>query len=190
MFKVNEIFCSLQGEGRWTGTAAVFVRFSGCNLRCPFCDTAHEAYTEMSAADVVRAVLRHPATHVVLTGGEPTLQPLGGLVSALQTRGRYVQIETNGTTALPCGCRPDWVTCSPKTLPVRLEHVDELKVLFAEGTDPAVYDGIAAQERRLQPVDTGDAGQNARNTEAAIHYIMEHPQWKLSIQTHKILGFK
>ena len=109
-YRINEIFYSLQGEGFWTGTPAVFVRFSGCNLRCPFCDTAHQAFTPMSADDILSACSEAPV--VVLTGGEPGLQVDAALIEALHGAGYRVHIETNGTVALPGGI--DWVTLSPK----------------------------------------------------------------------------
>ena len=111
--RVNEIFYSLQGEGYYSGTPAVFVRLSGCNLRCPFCDTRHESGREMSEKEIVEAVGQYPARHVVVTGGEPALQLTESLVDALHAVGRYVAVETNGTHPLPDNV--DWVTLSPKS---------------------------------------------------------------------------
>lgn len=111
-YAVNEIFYSLQGEGYYTGTPAVFLRFSGCNRRCAFCDTDFAAYTEMSAAQIVEAVSAFPARHIVVTGGEPLLQLDDKLVRALRGAGFYIQVETNGSMPVPTGV--DWVTCSPK----------------------------------------------------------------------------
>ena len=137
--KVNEIFYSLQGEGYYSGTPAVFVRLSGCNLRCPFCDTQHESGTVMSEAEVVEAVKRYPATHVVVTGGEPSLQLTAGLVDALHAAGRYVAVETNGTHPLPDNV--DWITLSPKSAfvagaDVVLTRADEIKVIYDALHDP------------------------------------------------------
>lgn len=188
---VNEIFYSLQGEGRHAGTPAVFVRFSGCNLKCPFCDTSHDAFTEMSEDEILAEVLKYPARHVVITGGEPALQLTSGLVSGLHAAGRYVQIETNGTVALPSGCSVDWVTCSPKGRRVALAHVDELKVLFCqEGQDMSPFDGIDAAVYSLQPCDVGDAAANAALLKGAIAYCLAHPKWHLSLQTHKLIDIK
>ena len=112
MRRINEIFYSLQGEGYHTGIPAVFVRFSGCNLRCPFCDTQHEEGTLMSDEDIVMEVAKYSTQIVILTGGEPGLWIDEKLVDALHHEGKYVCIETNGTCLLPENI--DWVTCSPK----------------------------------------------------------------------------
>lgn len=187
--RINEIFYSLQGEGCHAGTPAVFVRFAGCNLKCSFCDTAHEAFTEMSEEDIVREVSRYPARYIVLTGGEPTLQLTTSLVDRLHAGGWYVQMETNGTRPLPEGCRLDWVTCSPKDSPVRLTHIDELKVVYT-GQDMAPYDHYEASVRSLQPCDTGHADENTRLLKASIAYCLDHPDWHLSLQTHKLLNIR
>lgn len=192
--KVNEIFYSLQGEGCHSGTPAVFVRLSGCNLRCPFCDTRHEHGTEMSEAEVVEAVRQYPAHLVVVTGGEPALQLTPSLVDALHAAGRRVAVETNGTRPLPANV--DWVTLSPKdaflgpqAAPV-LTKADELKLLFDGVREPQPYGTIAVAHRYLQPCDSGDTARNARTTAAAVDYIMRHPEWRLSLQIHKILGIQ
>ena len=157
MMKVNEIFYSLQGEGYHSGTPAVFVRFSGCNLRCPFCDTQHEEGIEMSEAEIVEAVKTYPASLVVVTGGEPAMQLTEGLVDALHAAGKYVSVETNGTLPLPKNV--DWITLSPKdswvgsqAAPV-LSHADELKLLFDGRHEPSQYSHIAVAHRFLQPCD-------------------------------------
>ena len=189
--RINEIFYSLQGEGCHAGTPAVFVRFAGCNLKCSFCDTAHEAFTEMSEEDIVREVSRYPARHIVLTGGEPTLQLTTSLVDRLHAGGWYVQMETNGTRPLPEGCRLDWVTCSPKNRKIRLKRIDELKVVFmSEEQDMSQYDRYTASVYSLQPCDTGDAKSNARILKAAVDYCLAHPKWRLSLQTHKLINIR
>lgn len=186
--KINEIFYSLQGEGHYTGTAAVFIRFSGCNLRCDFCDTDHSNFEEMSEEQIVEAVCAYPASHVVITGGEPSLQLTGSLVDRLHTAGKYVQVETNGTHPLPSTV--DWVTCSPKDGPsVCLTHIDELKVVF-QGQDMSPYDNMEAGEYRLQPCDRNNAEFNSANTAECISYIKTNPKWKLSLQTHKTLNIR
>lgn len=194
--RVNEIFYSLQGEGRWTGTPAVFVRFSGCNLRCDFCDTEHEEGTEMSEEQIVEEVCQYPAAHIVITGGEPLLQLTPSLVDKLHEKCKFIQIETNGTLVpedKDLLSQIDWVTCSPKygRLPA-LGRIDELKVVFDSGDNGHLveYAGIAVPsgEYYLQPCDRGDSAVNERILASCIDYVLNHPQWKLSLQTHKMLN--
>ena len=186
-YKVNEIFYSLQGEGRNTGRAAVFIRFSGCNLKCSFCDTDFKLYHEMTAEAIVDAVREwKTAGFVVLTGGEPTLQVDGKLIDALHAEGFYVAMESNGTNVPPANL--DWLTISPK------EHVvvtecNELKCIF-DGQKPVDDLGIEADYYYLQPCDVGNDVQNRAITQACIRYIASHPKWRLSLQTHKMIGFQ
>lgn len=188
--RINEIFYSVQGEGRYTGTPAVFVRFAGCNLRCSFCDTEFESFTEMSEDEIISAVLRYPATHVILTGGEPTLQLTSSLLLKLNAEGRLVHIETNGSHPLPEG-PIHWVTCSPKSAALSIQRIDELKVVY-QGQDVAHHLRVTPHPQvfSLQPCDTGDPERNRQILDQTIHYILEHPQWNLSLQTHKILNVK
>lgn len=188
--KINEIFCTIQGEGYYTGTPAVFIRTSGCNLHCPFCDTRHEDGQELSVGDIVATASVFTPRHVVLTGGEPSIQPqLPELVDALHEVGFEVQIETNGTRPLPPGI--DWVTCSPKILEKTIIHSPhELKVVYS-GQDMQPYETLfTPQIWSLQPCDTGDATRNQQILTATIDYITLHPQWRLSLQTHKLIGIK
>ena len=194
MMKVNEIFYSLQGEGYHSGTPAVFVRFSGCNLRCPFCDTQHEEGIEMSETEIVEAVKAYPASLVVVTGGEPAMQLTEGLVDALHAAGKYVSVETNGTLPLPKNV--DWITLSPKDIwvgpqaaPV-LSHADELKLLFDGRHEPSLYSHIAVAHRFLQPCDMGNDARNAEIMQATVDYIKKNPAWRLSLQIHKILKIR
>ena len=200
--KVNEIFYSLQGEGHYTGTPAVFVRFAGCNLRCWFCDTDFDKGVEMNEDEIVEAVLQYPTRNVVITGGEPTLQITASLCEKLHAHGLYLMMETNGTRPLPEGCQVDWITCSPKLIDVeegkrkiatiRLRHIDELKVVFEDSPtqDMSLYEQIPASEYRLQPCDTQDPLCNQAILNKTIKYILQHPKWKLSLQTHKILNVR
>ncbi|MBR7043397.1 MAG: radical SAM protein [Prevotella sp.] len=196
MMRVNEIFHSLQGEGYNSGTPAVFIRFSGCNLQCPFCDTQHESGTEMTEQEIVEAVkhLAPCSLLVVITGGEPALQLTASLVDALHEIGKRVAVETNGTLPLPPNV--DWITLSPKNawlgdeaVPV-LTCADELKVLYDGSHDPSAFDSIAATHRFLQPMDTGNANRNATLMRQAADYCLQHPQWRLSLQIHKILNIR
>ena len=186
--RVNEIFYSLQGEGFFTGTPAVFVRLSGCNMRCPFCDTDHKGWREMTVGEIVGAVAGYPSRHAVVTGGEPSLQLTEELVEALHAAGFFVQVETNGTGALPGNV--DWVTCSPKGAPLALLRADELKVVFEgkEGEDFSVYDAFEARHRFLQPCDTGDAARNAVIVASCVDFIKGNQSRRLSLQTHKLIA--
>ena len=178
MKKINEIFYSLQGEGFHTGTPAVFVRFSGCNLQCPFCDTRHEGGEWMADEDIIRKVADFPATMVILTGGEPGLWIDEALVDALHQIGKYVCIETNGTRPLPSNL--DWITCSPKEgAAVVLERMDEIKVVYT-GQDLTPYAALKAPHHFLQPC-------SCSNTREVVNYIRSHPFWRLSLQTHKLI---
>lgn len=181
MRKINEIFYSLQGEGYYTGVPSVFVRFSGCNLKCPFCDTDHSDGVMMSDDEIIAVVSAYPACHVVLTGGEPALWIDSLLVDRLHEAGRYVCIETNGTRVLPSNI--DWVTCSPKDgADVVLKHIDETKVVFT-GQDVEKYYSSDVAHHFLQPC-------SCSNTSEVVDYVMKHPHWRLSLQTHKIIDIR
>lgn len=192
--RVNEIFYSLQGEGLHTGTPAVFLRLSGCNLKCPFCDTKHESFTEMTEEEIVEKVSAYPSRTIVITGGEPMLQLNASLTRLLHKAGFTIHIETNGSRLIPEGAEIDWVTCSPKDGgKVIIQHIDELKVVYMgqySGQDMTQYDGLKASEYRLQPLDTGNETQNLTIRQQTIDYILANPKWKLSLQTHKILNVR
>ena len=193
-YKVNEIFYSLQGEGYFVGTPAVFVRFSGCNLRCPFCDTQHAKHTEMTISEIVAEIDRYPAETVILTGGEPSLVVDKEMVEAIKAGHRFVAIETNGTHQLPDNS--DWITLSPKfdvegqeDAKVVIPLCDELKVVY-RGQDLSQYDGIATNLRFLQPIDTGNDAMNRSICAATVRACLENPKWRLSLQIHKLLNIK
>lgn len=179
MRKINEIFYSLQGEGFHTGTPALFIRFSGCNLKCSFCDTKHEEGEWMSDEDIVAKAKECPAKMVVLTGGEPSLWIDEAFVEKLHQAGKYVCVETNGTHPIPDSV--DWITCSPKGAPVVLTRIDEVKVVYTGDEDVEPYLTLPAQVHFLQPC-------SCKNTQEVVAYIQEHPQWRLSLQTHKWIG--
>lgn len=195
MYPINEIFCSLQGEGEKTGTVSVFIRMSGCNLRCAFCDTDHQSHTMMSAPEIVEQVMRYPgAPLIVLTGGEPALHVDTALIQALKLTGKTIAIETNGTLPLPDGI--DWVTLSPKTAfqggearPCIITSCDELKVVYT-GQNLNQYDHIKAQQRFLQPCYVDDPKQRLLGLQATVKAVLDNPQWRLSLQTHKLLGIR
>lgn len=150
----------------------------------------------MTEEEIVEKVCSFGARHVVITGGEPTLQMTASLAEKLHGRGLFIQMETNGSMCLPDDCKIDWVTCSPKSLPVEIQKVDELKVLFpfAEGMETRFAElmqrlnGEGREvELRLQPLDTGNEVENRKIIKATIDYILKHPEWSLSLQTHKML---
>ena len=180
MYKINEIFHSLQGEGYHSGTPAVFVRFSGCNLHCAFCDTQHHEGTMMSLQEIVDEVNKYPnAPLLVLTGGEPSLFiDEAFVVNLKRLTGKRIAIETNGTRPLPHNL--DWGTLSPKTgfeggdseLCVVTE-CDELKVVWL-GQDLAQYDRIAARHRFLQPCFVDDPQQREANMKACAEVVLHH----------------
>jgi 7-carboxy-7-deazaguanine synthase len=208
-YAVKEIFLTLQGEGAHAGRAAVFCRFAGCNLWsgreedreraiCKFCDTDFVGndgtlggrYASAGGlADTVAAQWTAGAAnrYVVLTGGEPLLQLDGALIDALHARGFAIAIETNGTIDAPAGV--DWICVSPKAgAELVLRHGHELKLVYPQaGAAPEDFAALAFERFSLQPMDGPDA---AANTAYAIDYCLRHPQWRLSIQTHKTIGIR
>lgn len=180
-YTVNEIFYSLQGEGYYTGTPAVFLRFSGCNRKCAFCDTDHALGEPMTAREIADACAAFPARHLVATGGEPLLQLDSALLRELKQRGFYVQIETNGS--LPAPVEVDWVTCSPKDAPWAIDRVDELKIVYEGQNVEETASHFDCAVRFLQPC----SGLNVQET---IEYILAHPRWRLSLQTHKLIDIR
>ena len=207
VYKVNEIFYTLQGEGAHSGIPAIFVRFSGCNLRCPWCDTEFEGYKEMTAEQIVSEIQNlYDIPNVrrkmcVLTGGEPTLQADKQLIDAIHAAGFYIGIETNGTRPMPDGI--DWITCSPKEgTKLALKQVNEVKVVFTGTYDPEVWrTQLKAEHWLLQPlrytgewlmmsgVDEWEDDAND-NLDETVRYILAHPFWRLSVQLHKIVGLR
>jgi 7-carboxy-7-deazaguanine synthase len=208
MYQVKEIFHTLQGEGMNAGRPAVFCRFAGCNLWsgrekdragavCKFCDTdfvdtdgtAGGKYECADAlADAVAREWRGGSARrfAVLTGGEPALQADAAFVDALHARGFQVAIETNGTLDLPAGL--DWVCVSPKAdAPLKVKRGDELKLVYPQRVPPSEYETLAFEHFLLQPMDGPEV---LENTERAVAYCLQHPKWRLSLQTHKVLGIR
>lgn len=179
--KINEIFYSLQGEGHWTGTPMIFVRFSGCNLNCSFCDTDHSAFTDMTIEQIISKVKSFgDCKSVCLTGGEPSLQVNQELVDALHREGFRIHIESNGTKELPQGI--DWITVSPKGDKIALQKADEIKLVYL-GQDVSKWASFPATFHYLQPC-------SCKNTQEVVNYILAHPKWRLSLQTHKYLDIR
>ena len=217
MYRVNEIFFTLQGEGAHSGIPAIFVRLSGCNLQCPWCDTEFEQYEIMSAEQIIKTALSLYAYDnegrrkmLVLTGGEPSLQVDQPLIDALHKADFYICIETNGTRPLPDGI--DWITCSPKLIYKRnqnpvpsklaLRKVNEVKVVFTGEYDPNIWrEYLEAEHWLLQPLryngewmlESGiDEWEDDRNDNLieTTQDILSHPIWRLSVQLHKIVGIR
>ncbi len=191
-YRIHEIFYSLQGEGFFTGTPAVFLRMSGCNLKCDFCDTRHEEFIEMSPAEILDKVKAYPSRHIVITGGEPSLQLDTLLVDLLHDEGFFIQIETNGTRTLPEGL--DWVTCSPKgtaedAAKICLRHIDELKVVYTGQDVESIASRLPAMHYFLQPCSS-PRYEGGSNLAATVDYILSHPHWRLSLQTHKLINIQ
>ena len=209
MYAVKEIYYTLQGEGAQTGRAAVFLRFAGCNLwsgreedradaTCRFCDTdfvgidgpgGGKFARAEDLARAARAAWRGNSgtpPYVVLTGGEPMLQVDEALIAALHNESFAIAIETNGT--LPVPRKIDWICVSPKAgAPLVQRSGDELKLVYPQAAlDPRELEGLDFAHFSLQPMD--DGGQTPANLRAAIDYCHAHPKWRLSLQTHKLLG--
>lgn len=199
--KVNEIFYSIQGEGTFTGTPAIFIRFAGCNLKCDFCDTEHQPYQELTEDEIIAEIKKYKASHVVLTGGEPTLQITRSFVDKLHEEGKFIQIETNGTRELKddLDCVIDWITCSPKfefcgnAGAIKIQRFDELKVVY-QGQEMSIYDDLKTRYVQgcyyVQPCDVKDERRNAEILAQTVEFIKANPKWKLSLQTQKILNVR
>jgi 7-carboxy-7-deazaguanine synthase len=209
-YTVKELFYTLQGEGANVGRAAVFCRFAGCNLWtgreedradavCRFCDTdfvgvGADGGKFTAARTLARAAASlWPESHdaarrlIVCTGGEPLLQLDEPLVDALHAEGFEVAIETNGTRAPPAGI--DWICVSPKArAPLVLTRGNELKLVYPQdGGEPERYEHLDFEHFFLQPMDGPEV---ERNTRLALEYCLAHPRWRLSLQTHKVLGIR
>jgi 7-carboxy-7-deazaguanine synthase len=207
-YTVKEIFYTLQGEGAQSGRAAVFCRFSGCNLWsgreedrsravCQFCDTdfvgtGPDGGKFKSAGELADVIDRcwggaAPRKYVVCTGGEPLLQVDEKLITELHQRGFEVAVETNGTKPAPKSL--DWICVSPKAgAPLVQKSGSELKLVYPqEKAPPEEFERLDFRHFFLQPMDGPDI---AANTEAAIEYCLRHPRWRLSLQTHKLVGLR
>jgi 7-carboxy-7-deazaguanine synthase (Cx14CxxC type) len=209
MYKVKEIYYTLQGEGAHTGRPAVFCRFTGCNLWtglekdrpkaiCQFCDTDFRGMDgenggKYSAASLVEKVISlwpdktQGQPYVVCTGGEPLLQLDEKLIKAFHHQGLAIAIETNGTVEAPKGI--DWICVSPKAnAPLLLEKGNELKLVYPQvGAEPELYAHLDFEHFFLQPMDGSKA---VENTGLTLNYCLKNPKWRLSLQTHKWLEIK
>ena len=206
-YSVKELFYTLQGEGYQAGRAAVFCRFAGCNLWsgrevdraeavCQFCDTQFvgidgEGGGRFSSADVLADAIEQSwrgaggGRFVVFTGGEPLLQLDDELIAAVHCRGFTCAVETNGTRPAPAGI--DWICVSPKAgAPLQLDRGHELKLVHPQaGLEPETLADLAFEHFWLQPMD---GAARLENTRAVVDYCLAHPRWRLSLQTHKVIG--
>lgn len=198
MRKINEIFYSLQGEGRFAGCPSLFIRFSGCNLCCPFCDTRHQEGVYMEDDAIVHAANMYKAPRIVLTGGEPSLWIDEDFIRLLRrATGKSISIETNGTRPLPPGI--DWVTLSPKEGicgddslgKVAIDRADEIKVVDT-GQDLEQYFRLPCRSEDtlmyLQPCFTADPAQCEANRMRTVRRVLDDPRWTLSLQIHRFLN--
>jgi organic radical activating enzyme len=201
LLRITEIFHSIQGEGRHAGTPAIFVRGTGCNLACDFCDTDFSPREKLTPEQVAERLAEFPCKFVVLTGGEPTVQAEGfrALVEILHARGYYVTMETNGTSIDTLGV--DWVTVSPKLSQKgawNLKRGQELKLVY-EGQDLAFFEAsdfdhyyLQSKEIRTAPWGKGerDVARTREEWARTAAAVMKNPKWKLSFQLHKELGLR
>ncbi len=185
-YPVNEIFAGIQGEGFWTGMPAVFIRFAGCNLDCEFCDTDYSVREMLSLRSILKRVEAMLPRTVILTGGEPLMQPLEPLLKEFKSRGLRIHLETNGTYPVPEGFI-DWIVVSPKISRPAVKQCHELRILLAEGEIP--HDrGIQADHYFVSPLNPPDGNRiNQANLRYCIDYVLMHPRWRLSVQLHKYL---
>ena len=192
MYDLVEIFESLQGEGRNTGRPCVFIRFAGCNLRCPWCDTDVAKKFSASLVDIRKELKQYKAKSVILTGGEPTLvKEMPELVAALKKDGYWIGVETNGTIATDWLGFVDYVACSPKRgAPLALSAADEVRVVAEDEASVAfcreVCGRIAATDYYVSPCDQGGKIDFA----TAKSVLSQLDGWALSVQLHKLLGFR
>jgi organic radical activating enzyme len=198
-YAVNEIFYSIQGEGMRAGTANVFVRFAGCNLTCREeeqgfdCDTEFTSSVPMTLEEILAECLRvlpdgFPATEraVIFTGGEPALQMDDVMVTAFHTDGWFIAVETNGTKVLPDGI--DWITVSPKTAEHTLKQLVAHEVKYVRNVGQGIpKPAVEAHHKLISPAWTPQ-GPTAMTLAWCIELVKQNPTWRLSLQTHKILG--
>lgn len=199
MRRINEIFHSIQGEGCHTGVPSVFVRFSGCNLKCGFCDTNHESGKLMTDDEIVSEILKNPTSQIVLTGGEPSLFIDSEFINFLKSAtGLPIAIETNGTREIPEEI--DWVTVSPKVgmsesgnSEIKVKHADELKVVDIGQPLEDYFNFPCVGENTvmlLQPCYVENMEERNKNTRRTIRRVLSDPRWRLSLQTHRFTGIR
>lgn len=193
-YPIVEIFHSVQGEGFHVGIPHVFIRFGNCNLRCEWCDTDFFTYQELSLEEIIDTVLSFQCDRVIFTGGEPAMQDLSTIGSALKKYGISLSIESNGT--IPIDPIIDWICISPKdqlypNSPIKQRTGDELKVVYC-GQDLSMYDDLKSgfSNHFIQPcyMEEDSVEENGKSFKFVEQIVKENPGWRLSLQTHKWIG--
>ncbi len=190
--RVNEIFYSLQGEGARKGSANIFVRFAECNLKCNFCDTEFESYRELDLEDMLLECKQFPCKNIIFTGGEPLLQLTELVIKTFKRAGYYLAVETNGTITPPRGL--NWITVSPKVAEHVVSkrfhgvHIDELKYV-RNRSQGIPQPKLTADHYFISPEFDGDY-PSENNIKHCIKLVKENPEWRLSLQEHKLLKIR
>lgn len=195
VYKIVEIFHSVQGEGAHAGIPHVFIRFGKCNLQCEWCDTDFETFEEMTAATILAEVMKYPSKRIIFTGGEPMLNDLWPLHRLFKSRGYNLSCESNGTIEIPADLL-DWICISPKDqmypqVKIRQRVGDELKCVYL-GQKLELYEELMSgfTHHFLQPcyMDQESVEWNGKNFAQTETVVKENPPWRLSLQTHKWMG--
>ncbi|NDV78726.1 7-carboxy-7-deazaguanine synthase QueE [Dysgonomonas sp. 511] len=186
---VNEIFYSLQGEGGRMGEPSIFIRLTKCNLACSFCDTDFASGCDMALEEILNTIKAYPCKWIIWTGGEPTIQLRDEHLSFFKENGYWQAIETNGTRKVPSLI--DYISCSPKQdypgIKARIPKADEIRIPVAAGDDiPDISAFPEADNYYLSPIFDGN-GINQQNVDYCVEFIKENPQWRLSLQIHKLI---
>ena len=194
-YPIVEIFHSVQGEGKFAGVSSIFIRFGGCNLDCHFCDTPWQEWDKMTLSEILAEVDKYSCSRIIMTGGEPAMYDLLPLSNELRSRGCNIAIETNGTIELDDGV-VDHICVSPKDMlypefSIKQRKGDELKVVYT-GQDLAMYDNLKKgfDNLSLQPCydESKSVEENGKSFRSTFEKVLENPEWKLSLQTHKWMG--
>jgi len=192
--KVVEIFRSIQGEGANAGMDATFIRLAGCNMKCSYCDTDFSKGKTYPIDELLKGLQRLGSKNIIWTGGEPTLQLNREIISVFKQKDYYQAIETNGSNPVPKGI--DYIACSPKVglnvLKKNIEHADEFRYPFGVNVKepPAIHELPPAKHYFVSPIFDGTRKNhlNKSNLKGCLEFIKAHPEWKISVQVHKLLN--
>ena len=191
-YRINEIFCSIQAEGFYSGTPAVFIRFAGCNRHCSFCDTDFSIKEKLSDMQILNRIRQHSCDHIILTGGEPSLQNIYGLITYLRSLDFIIHVETNGYNFTEISSA-NWITFSPKDTADDYDkkYWNELKVVYT-GQNLKSYKKYMCQYNYLQPVDKGNTyhPEEGMNIHETIEQVKRNPRWRISLQWQKLINIK